>query len=354
MVVSYNTTTDAESYLLSFDVTTDSTNGRNKTSIKNEVTKENVKENQIAGAVINIGDASFTINEVGKDTTSEWVNITAGTNTNFNTVFTAGGLKIYLPYETAYTSTAPGSINLTNKSTTGYTWDSYYLFMDGEDKDDNKAGGTDFNLVIDQTSEGKYQVVSVNTTGGGAGAGNGGANGLEVGDSTGVYEAYVRDDVAPRILHYTKPNEDYAEVYYSTGDSQTFAEVYISAASTTIASGSAELGSVSVKDSEAASVASKNLIVVGGSCVNTVAAELLGSAAPMCGAAWETKTGAGDGKFLIQTFSRTGGKVATLVAGYNAGDTTNAAKYLTTAAVDTTAGKKYVGTTATSAELVTA
>ncbi len=111
---------------------------------------------------------------------------------------------------------------------------------------------------------------------------------------------------------------------------------------------------MSVTDAEAASVSTKNLIVVGGSCVNTVAAELLGSAALLCGADWEAKTGVGSGQFLVQTFSRTGGKVATLVAGYNAGDTTNAAKYLTTqTAIDTTAGKKYKGSTATSAELVT-
>ena len=56
---------------------------------------------------------------------------------------------------------------------------------------------------------------------------------------------------------------------------------------------------------------------------------------------------------MIESFAQSGGKVATLVAGYNAGDTTNAAKYLTTQTVDTDVGSKYVGTTATSATLVT-
>jgi hypothetical protein len=51
---------------------------------------------------------------------------------------------------------------------------------------------------------------------------------------------------------------------------------------------------------------------------------------------------------LIETFARDGGGVATLVAGYNAQDTRNAATALTTQVVDTTAGKKYTGTTATS------
>jgi hypothetical protein len=112
-----------------------------------------------------------------------------------------------------------------------------------------------------------------------------------------------------------------------------------------------KLGSVAVSDAEVASVASNNLIVVGGSCVNSVAAQLLGGA--LCGANFEQATGAGAGSFVIETFSQSSGKVATLVAGYNAADTSNAAKYLTTQAVDTTVGKKYVGSSATSAQLVT-
>ena len=89
------------------------------------------------------------------------------------------------------------------------------------------------------------------------------------------------------------------------------------------------------------------MVVVGGSCVNSVAADLLGVSSPTCSADFTAKTGVGSGQYLIETFSRTGGKVATLVAGYNAGDTTNAAKALTTQAIDTTAGKKYTGTTST-------
>ena len=107
------------------------------------------------------------------------------------------------------------------------------------------------------------------------------------------------------------------------------------------------LGSVVVADTEASSVSGKNLVVVGGSCVNSVAADLLGVSSPTCSADFTAKTGVGSGQYLIETFSRTGGKVATLVAGYNAGDTTNAAKALTTQAIDTTAGKKYTGTTST-------
>jgi len=130
-------------------------------------------------------------------------------------------------------------------------------------------------------------------------------------------------------------------------DEQVDALVYAGEVSSSVSSSgnggsTKELGTIHVKDSEVASVASKNLIVVGGSCVNTLAKELLGGAG--CGSSFEQKTGVGAGSFLIQSFSRTGGKVATLVAGYSAADTEAGAKVLTTQTVDTSAGKKYKGT----------
>ncbi|MFH1270973.1 MAG: hypothetical protein ABII03_05040, partial [Nanoarchaeota archaeon] len=101
---------------------------------------------------------------------------------------------------------------------------------------------------------------------------------------------------------------------------------------------------VPVKDTD--SYGAKNVVVVGGSCVNSLAAELLGSSTPLCGDSWATATNVNAGQYLIQSFTRSG-KVATLVAGYNAGDTTIAATAFTTQTPDTTAGSKYIGTTAT-------
>ncbi len=74
---------------------------------------------------------------------------------------------------------------------------------------------------------------------------------------------------------------------------------------------------------------------------------MLGVTYPTCGADWTSATKVGAGEYLIQTFAQgTGTKAATLVAGFNAGDTTNAATWLRTKtgadAVDTTVGKKYV------------
>lgn len=162
------------------------------------------------------------------------------------------------------------------------------------------------------------------------------------------------------LAEVDKGDSDQIEGRISYPDNQVTALVYIGEVDASITSGAVSsggatvksLGNVAIADSEVGSASTKNLIVVGGSCVNSVAAELLGVANPTCGADFTTKTAVGSGEYLIETFARSGGKVATLVAGYNAGDTTNAAKALTTQDIDTTVGKKYKGTSATSIQAV--
>jgi hypothetical protein len=138
--------------------------------------------------------------------------------------------------------------------------------------------------------------------------------------------------------------------------SQVYANLYIGAVGSSViggsvGGGSTQLGDILVKDSEVSSVSSKNLIVVGGSCINSVAANLLGSG---CGSDFTDKTGIGSGQFLIQSMASpySSSKVALVVAGYEAADTVNAATFLRTQTVDTMTGKKYKGTSSTSAEQV--
>lgn len=100
-----------------------------------------------------------------------------------------------------------------------------------------------------------------------------------------------------------------------------------------------------VADTEAATMADKNLIVVGGSAINRVAADLLGLSFPAYGEEWQTETGVGAGHYLIETFRSpySDDKVATLVAGYNAADTRAAANKLAADydVMDFEEGKKY-------------
>jgi len=159
------------------------------------------------------------------------------------------------------------------------------------------------------------------------------------------YGAIITDvsaSSAPDQITVTIPNSIVRPlVYISSGD--------ISVTSTGGVSGATELGEITIYDNQVASESGKNLIVVGGSCINTVAAKLLGSDTPICAEAFTTKTGVGDGQYLIQTFTSpyASDKVAMLVAGYNAADTTKAVQFLKNNAVDTTL--KYTGSTPTDA-----
>jgi hypothetical protein len=143
---------------------------------------------------------------------------------------------------------------------------------------------------------------------------------------------------------YLAPSQMYLDVVYASPDATV-------TGSTVTVSGT-QLGDILVKDTEVSSVSSsKNLIVVGGSCINSAAATLLGGS--YCTSDFTSKTGVGSGQFLIQSYGDafSTGNIALLVAGYDAGDTVNAATYLRTQSVDTTAGKKYLGTSASSAVL---
>lgn len=370
-IASYNTTTQAESYLLKAKIDEDTTNARNETTIEkysgSTSSWTTVCEEKVAGDECTIGNVVLTIVKVHDQAAgNESVTFSAGSKVSFHTVFTAGGLMMYLPYLTNTTGaafgTGAGAINVSfkddmldmnavwNLSQGGRGYDTYHLTFDAEDKDDTIAAGSEFNVTLDDTTNSRLEVSQVN------GAGSGGAHGLEVGTSSQIYEAYIGADTTPRLLHYTKPDEDYVEAYYGSGDSETYAEVYVAETSAVITSGTTtggttSLGEVLVKDSEVSSVSTKNLIVVGGSCINSAAANLVGGA--KCGADFTTATGVGSGQYLIKSYDGkyTTGKIALLVAGYDVADTVNAAKYLRTQIVDTS--KAYKGTTATTAEVVT-
>jgi len=141
-------------------------------------------------------------------------------------------------------------------------------------------------------------------------------------------------------------NQDFVGLSY--GKDMMYADVLFAEgeAATTV-----EAGVVTVMDSAVGTVAGKNLVVVGGSAINSVAAELLGGA--YSEAAFTAETDVAAGEFLIQSFSRAG-KTALLVAGYNKEDTEKAVTYLLNYPITTTTGTKYKGTSATQASLVVA
>jgi hypothetical protein len=353
-VASYNITQEAQSYLLRAKVSNDTTNSRIETTIDKMIDGSwtAVCEEKIAADTCDIGDVTLTIDYAAHTSgAGENVTLSAGTGVNFNTVYTKGGLRISLPFVPTIGAFAAqgntsnddthGSIHFgdafAGNSSAGHSPDTFYLFMDGEDKDENLDGGVQFNVTIDDNSDNNLQVSEV------AHAGTGGATGLEM-DDTSIYETYIVDDVAPRILHYTNPDEDYAEVYYPTTDSsETYAEVYLAEGSVSVSASGDEAKVVVVKDSEVSSVANKNLIVVGGSCINSVAATILGSSSPICGDAFSEATNVAAGQSLIKTVTSplAADKVAMLVAGYGAEDTVDAVAVVKDG-VDATVGTEQV------------
>lgn len=184
-----------------------------------------------------------------------------------------------------------------------------------------------------------------------------GSSGLNLESDDDLYQMM---DVWGTVVTTDKPSSaDQYPVTISYPQNQVMANVYVAEEAASItgsggSGGSTSLGEIIVADSEYLQVATKNLIVIGGSCINEVAASLLESDSPICGSSFEDATGVGDGSFLIQTFESpfADSRVATLVAGYDADDTENAATYLRTQTVMTDIGKKYIGTSATEATLV--
>ncbi|MBM3233502.1 hypothetical protein FJZ19_00235 [Candidatus Pacearchaeota archaeon] len=120
-------------------------------------------------------------------------------------------------------------------------------------------------------------------------------------------------------------------VSVSYPDEQMYVDVLFKSPSAVTVAGSASAGGGTikvVKDADVDSVKDKNLLVVGGSCVNTVARKIVdaNATAPVCGAAWTAKTNVGVGQYLIKAVASpyNSAKVAVLVAGYEAADTKNA------------------------------
>jgi len=172
-------------------------------------------------------------------------------------------------------------------------------------------------------------------------------NGVDVSTQDSNYMDYFGVKISDGTDVETEVDKD--EVTLSIPDEQVYAQISVSTGATS-SDGVSELGEIVVLDSEVSTVSSKNLIVVGGSCVNTVAAELLSNGAA-CGPSFTEKTGISTGEYIIKSVgdAYTTGKIALVVAGYDAEDTRAGVSYLLNQDVDTTAGTTLKGTSETSA-----
>ena len=118
--------------------------------------------------------------------------------------------------------------------------------------------------------------------------------------------------------------------------SEVAADVYLTSAGAVTTTGG-DIGNILLSDIDSTAYADKNVIVVGGSCINKAAAALLGVPEGTCGPDWTAATGVGVDDFLVRGYVAPEGvtsKTAILVAGYYAADTLQAANYVTTKTFD--------------------
>lgn len=317
-------------------------------SVSND--NETILENVAGGADITlteIGDdddndrMTFTLDRASTSADTAVVNMTpsSGGTIYLNRVATKAGLQFSLPIWNATAGLA---------TLVGPTSSSFVVNFTEEEADSNDIGGGQSFYVTTAPSDDGAEVSTVTETNKVVLYPAESNSDLNIGYVISDYSTYLEFNDDSNVARTLKVS------YYGE---ETYGEVYVTESTVSIGeegSNGGSSGSMVVKDSEVTSVSSKNLIVVGGSCVNTVAAKLLGSDAPLCGDDWTAKTNAGAGAFLIETYANpwSTGKVATLVAGYDATDTTNAVNALKTETIDTTVGKKYVKLAGSTLQLV--
>jgi len=370
-IVSWADARNAESYWLKATVRYDADGVRNLTTINNKVTGQDVCTDLKAADTCTLGNVILTVQSVNYTAgTDRLVAMSVNSGGSFNRLYTKNKLKIFLPFSALDASAAAANSTDYGHLITA-TADSAQLTADARGNkirnwglwmsEANKDGTLDqnkFQMNITPSGTTSYKITVNTVSGSTASCGStttpGGA--CETEQSSKVWEQYLVSDLATKITWDKSYSDQYdAVVEYHGGE--VYGNLYVAEPSAVVSGGGSttstvtQLGTVVFKDSEVDSVKTKNIIAVGGSCINSVAAKVLGDS--YCGAAFTTATKVGTGQFLIKSAADTytTGKIVLVVAGYEAADTQNAAKYLRTKTVDTTAGKTYIGTSATEASL---
>ncbi len=375
-VVSWSDTNDAESYLVRLtNFITES--DVNKTDVQYRVGNAWVTKKAKAKTsdTISLGNSEFVIYDIHNGRNDAIV--ATGTDTVFNKLYSKEGMTVYLPWlnDTAvgpvganvtYASAAAActAFNAASTFTLGEVYNgtvtynsshavattsacatTFQLVMFEEDKSENKYVGDWLNITLgwDTSSPSAVEVTGVATS-------NTDAPSTEILE-TNVYRDFIYSALATEIL-WEKPDSGQNSLKLIYHGDEVAADVYITSAGALTSSGT--LGDVLFTDAEKSSWEGMNVIIVGGSCINSAAATALGVSEHTCGATFTAATGVGSGEFLIKGVQDafTSGKLALVVAGYDAADTVNAATYFRTQSIDSS--KEYKGTTATSAELVVA
>ena len=316
-VASRGTADDFESYVFEFKTVNEVDAGvHNETTIKNLADDEEYVFSDADD--IDFGDITLTTSSANGDEGTVTITI-SGTDVYADRIYTAAGMGIYLPILN------DSSVNSTRRNAFTADSTSWVLSMTEGNKD-NDIDATNFTATLTHATKG-CEVDAISPVE------------LPVESSSDDYEGYVIGAHATKMLYKTGGDQDTLDISYPTAES--YAKVY---ASETVVSFSGTNSVKVIKDSEVDSAKDMNLIVIGGSCINTVAAKMLGSTTPVCGEEFTTLTGVSAGKYLIQVAASdyNAEKLAMLVAGYDAAETTLGVAKVKEGTVATTVGTKEI------------
>lgn len=265
-----------------------------------------------------------SVNGVGDGNAYFKFNKLAGTSIKHNVIVSETGLMVTLP-----TSLAVDMVN------TGV--DIEFKEQDKDGDVGQGSGAVTATVVADATDDVLYVASHTATPS------------FETESKSKIHIAYLESDLASKVTLDKSGTDNVLEIEYY--GEEVPAKVMVVGGDATVSGGTTSLGNILVKDTEVSSVATKNLIVVGGSCINSAAAALVGGT--KCGASWTEATGVGQGQFLIKGYAdstlTTG--LALLVAGYDADDTVKATTYLTNKVVDTSKALKGTSSTLVAVEI---
>lgn len=154
------------------------------------------------------------------------------------------------------------------------------------------------------------------------------------------------------IIRTPDTNADSDTVILSIPGEPVYAQVSVLTGASTETS---TTGSMVFTDADKSSWSNKNVILVGGSCINTATAEALGVSAGTCDVAFTGTTNVGTGQYIIKVVGDafTTGKTALVVAGYEKENTEAAVSYLKSNVnrdpmIEVADGNTYFGTTGVS------
>lgn len=262
--------------------------------------------------IVNVTDAAVKDSDVKVDLDGSGLPI----GTNPVDITTWGGAVITLG-DAGQTLGAATNFNMT------YT-------MAAKNFDTSNAGPETFDWTVEKVTGNKVSLSTGSYAGPLMGTDTENAFAMNDKDSNSDHTVGLTD-YGTYIDHYSPSgsNNNADELTLSIPQVQVLAQVYLTMGATTASTGGSAgtadhvnpiAVGIAVLDKDAPAIGSDNLIVVGGPCANTVALELLGSPAK-CSEGFEA------GKAMIRSWDKDG-KVAILVAGYEATETLGASRVL--------------------------